>query len=63
MQLRTTNMTKQEMCHAFYQELSEKEGWETENYKLFLIKGGFILHSKKDKKEVKLEHSVIEKLL
>lgn len=56
-------MTKQEMCHAFYQELSEKEGWETENYKLFLIKGGFILHSKKDKKEVKLEHSVIEKLL
>lgn len=47
-------MTPQEILHAFYQELASEEKWETDNWKLVLVKGGLIVRSKLSDKECEL---------
>jgi hypothetical protein len=48
-------MTPQEILNQFYQELVEEGKWETENWKLVLIRGGFRIISKLSDKQIDIK--------
>lgn len=45
-------MSEQEIINQFYQELVAINAWETRTYKLQLVKGGLIIKSKINEKQV-----------
>ena len=49
-------MTQQEILNQFYQELVNENKWETENYKLVLIKGGLRIMSKLSDKQIDVKY-------
>ena len=45
----------QEILSKAYNEFIEKDNWETKNYTLILIKGGYVLKDKKTGERIELK--------
>ena len=45
----------QELLSEAYNEFVQKDNWETGNFSLVLVKGGFILKDKRSGKKIELQ--------